>query len=123
MFQRVRTAGRVLPGNLRKIQLQDLPSFLYASKRCSSMGSHGIFILVPVIVAAGLSRCRSNHHRHRCSTAHAPITNEEGRRPFQAAAEEGNIELVQLLAASADVNAGAQWRCQAIDVTFSNTTF
>ena len=46
MFQRVRTAGRVLPGNLRKIQLQGLSSFLYASKRCSSMGSHGIFFLM-----------------------------------------------------------------------------
>jgi hypothetical protein len=46
MFQRVRIAGRVLPGNLPKIQSQDLPSFLYASKRCSSKSDHGIFILV-----------------------------------------------------------------------------
>lgn len=46
MVQRVRTAAGVLPGNLPKIQSQDLSSFLYASKRCSSTGSHGIFILV-----------------------------------------------------------------------------
>jgi hypothetical protein len=45
MFQRVRIAGRVLPGNLPKIHSQGLPSFLYANKRCSSTGSHGIFIL------------------------------------------------------------------------------
>jgi hypothetical protein len=46
MVQRVRTAAAVLPGNFLKIQSQDLSSFLYASKRCSSTGSHGIFILV-----------------------------------------------------------------------------
>jgi len=46
MFQRVRTAGGVLFENCWKIQLQRLSSFLYASKRCSSMGSHGIFFLV-----------------------------------------------------------------------------
>jgi hypothetical protein len=41
---RWRNAGRVLlPLNLRKIHFQDLPSFLHASKRCSSIGSHGIF--------------------------------------------------------------------------------
>jgi hypothetical protein len=46
MVQRVRTAAGVLPGNFLKVQSQDLSSFLYASKRCSSTGSHGIFILV-----------------------------------------------------------------------------
>jgi len=36
-----RNAGRVLlPLNLQKIHFQDLPSFLYASKRCSSTGSY-----------------------------------------------------------------------------------
>jgi len=33
---------------------------------------------------------------------------KKGERPFQAAVEEGNIELVQLLAASADINAGVR---------------
>lgn len=46
MFQRVRTAGRVLPGNLPKIHSQDLPSFLYASKRCSSRSDHRLCLLV-----------------------------------------------------------------------------
>jgi hypothetical protein len=46
MFQRVHTAGGVLFENCWKTQLQGLSSFLYASKRCSSMGSHGIFFLV-----------------------------------------------------------------------------
>jgi hypothetical protein len=46
IFQRVRIAGRVLPGNLPKIHSQGLPSFLYTSKRCSSMPSYGIFFLV-----------------------------------------------------------------------------
>jgi hypothetical protein len=46
MFQRVRIAGRVLPGNLRKIQSQGLPSFLYASKRCSSRPDHRLCLLV-----------------------------------------------------------------------------
>jgi hypothetical protein len=40
------TVAGVLPRNLLKIQSQDLPSVLYASKRCSSTASHGIFILV-----------------------------------------------------------------------------
>jgi hypothetical protein len=46
MFKRVRTAGWLLLGNCRKIHFHNLPSFLYASKRCSSTGSHGIFILM-----------------------------------------------------------------------------
>jgi hypothetical protein len=46
MFQRVRIAGRVLPGNLPKIHSQDLPSFLYASKRCSSRSDHRLCLLV-----------------------------------------------------------------------------
>jgi hypothetical protein len=46
MFQRVRIAGRVLPGNLRKIHPQDLSSFLYASKRCSSRFDHRLCLLV-----------------------------------------------------------------------------
>jgi hypothetical protein len=46
MFQRVRTAGRVLPGNLPKIHSQGLPSFLYASKRCSSRSDHRLCLLV-----------------------------------------------------------------------------
>lgn len=45
MFQRVRIAGRVLPGNLPKIQSQGLSSFLYASKRCSSSFDHGLCLL------------------------------------------------------------------------------
>ena len=45
MFERVRTAGRVLPGNLPKIHFQDLPS-LYASKRCSSRSDHRLCLLV-----------------------------------------------------------------------------
>jgi hypothetical protein len=47
IVQRVRTVGGVRPGNFLKIHSHDLPSFLYASKRCSSRGSHGTFILVP----------------------------------------------------------------------------
>ncbi len=46
MFQRVRTAGRVLVGNFWKIYFQGLPCFLYASKRCLSNSSYGIFFLV-----------------------------------------------------------------------------
>src|ERR1700743_1739113 len=46
IFQRVRIAGRVLPGNLSKIHSQDLPSFLYASKRCSSRSDHRLCLLV-----------------------------------------------------------------------------
>jgi hypothetical protein len=46
MFQRVRIAGRVLPGNLRNIHSQDLSSFLYASKRCSSRSDHRLCLLV-----------------------------------------------------------------------------
>ena len=56
MFQCVRIAGRVLPGNLLKIHSQDLPSFLYASKRCSSSPDHRLCLLVlagtSIIVAA-----------------------------------------------------------------------
>jgi hypothetical protein len=40
IFQCVRIAGRVLPGNLPKIHSQDLPSFFHASKRCSSHSVH-----------------------------------------------------------------------------------
>jgi len=46
MFQHIYIAGRVLPGNLWKIQSQGLPSFLYASKHCLSRSNHGIFFLV-----------------------------------------------------------------------------
>jgi hypothetical protein len=46
IFQRVRIIGRVLPGNLRKIHSQDLSSFLYASKRCSSRSNHRLCLLV-----------------------------------------------------------------------------
>jgi hypothetical protein len=46
MFQRVRIAGPVLPENLPKIQSQDLPSFLYAIKRCSSRSDHRLCLLV-----------------------------------------------------------------------------
>ena len=46
MFQRVQIVGRVLPGNLPKIQSQDLPSFLYASKCCSSRSDHQLCLLV-----------------------------------------------------------------------------
>lgn len=46
MFQRVRTAGRLLPGNLPKIHSQDLPSLLYASKPCSSRFDHRLCLLV-----------------------------------------------------------------------------
>ncbi|KAH8797034.1 hypothetical protein F5882DRAFT_22836, partial [Hyaloscypha sp. PMI_1271] len=46
IFQRVRIAGRVLPGNLRKIHPQDLSSFLYASKRYSSRSDHRLCLLV-----------------------------------------------------------------------------
>ena len=46
MLHRVSTAAGVLVENLRKIDLQDLPSFLYASKRCLSISFHGIFFLV-----------------------------------------------------------------------------
>jgi hypothetical protein len=46
MVQRVRTAAGVLPGNFLKIQSQDLSSFLYTSKRCSSMSSHRLCLLV-----------------------------------------------------------------------------
>jgi hypothetical protein len=53
VFHRVRIAGRVLPGNLRKIHSQDLPSFLYASKGCSSRPSHLRFF--PVLERWGRS--------------------------------------------------------------------
>ena len=46
MFQRVRTAGWVLLGNLPKIHSQDFSSFLYANKRCSSSCDHGICLLL-----------------------------------------------------------------------------
>jgi hypothetical protein len=46
IFQRVRIAGRVLPGNLPKIHSQDLSSFLYASKRCSSRSDHRLCLLM-----------------------------------------------------------------------------
>jgi len=46
MFQRVRIAGRVLLGNLPKIHSQDLPSFLYTSKRCSSRSDHRLCLVV-----------------------------------------------------------------------------
>jgi hypothetical protein len=46
IFQRIHIAGRVLPGNLRKIHSQDLSSFLYASKRCSSRSDHRLYLLV-----------------------------------------------------------------------------
>jgi hypothetical protein len=46
MFQRIRIAGRVLPGNLWKIHSQDLPSFLYTSKRCSSRSNYRLCLLV-----------------------------------------------------------------------------
>jgi hypothetical protein len=47
MFHCVRTTAGVLVGNFWKIQLQDLSSFLYASKRCSSRGFYGTFNLAP----------------------------------------------------------------------------
>jgi hypothetical protein len=46
MFQRVRIAGQVLPGYLPKIPSQDLPSFLYANKCCSSRSNHRLCLLV-----------------------------------------------------------------------------
>jgi hypothetical protein len=46
MVQRVRTAAGVLPGNFLKIQSQGLPSVLYTSKRCSSIGSLGGYLLL-----------------------------------------------------------------------------
>jgi len=46
MFQRVRIAALVLPGNLPKIHSQDLPSFLYASKRCSSRSDRRLRLFV-----------------------------------------------------------------------------
>jgi hypothetical protein len=46
MFQRVRVRTAVLPGNLPKIHTQDLPSFLDASKRCSSKSGHRLCLLV-----------------------------------------------------------------------------
>jgi hypothetical protein len=46
MLHRVHTAGRVLPGNLPKIHSQDLSSFLYANKRCSSNFDHRLCVLV-----------------------------------------------------------------------------
>lgn len=57
---------------------------------------------------------------HKPPTAYVPATNEEERTALQAAAEEGNIELVQLLlAAGADANAGVRWGCRAISVSRS----
>ncbi|KAL5347667.1 hypothetical protein ACLOAV_007076 [Pseudogymnoascus australis] len=46
VLQRVRTAPAVLPGNLLKIHSQDLPSFLYANKRCLSSGDHSLYFLL-----------------------------------------------------------------------------
>jgi hypothetical protein len=40
------SCGRVLPRNLPKIHSQNLPSFLYASKRCSSRSDHRLCLLV-----------------------------------------------------------------------------
>jgi len=70
MFQRVRTAAGVLPGNLPKIQSQDLSAFLYASKRCSSMSDHQLCLLVlehpssslldsELLIAGLFLRCKS----------------------------------------------------------------
>jgi hypothetical protein len=56
MFKRVRVAAGVLPGNLRNIYSQDLPSFFHARKRCSSGASSSL---------NGRARSRSNiRHRH-----------------------------------------------------------
>jgi hypothetical protein len=52
-------AGRVLPGNLPKIRSQDLPSLLYASKRCWYRSDHRLCLLVPAhlsIIAAARIR-------------------------------------------------------------------
>ena len=46
IVQRVRIAGSVLVGNFLKIHFQGFPSSLYTRKRCSSISSHGIFLLV-----------------------------------------------------------------------------
>jgi hypothetical protein len=40
IVQHVHTPAGVLPGNLPKIQSQDMPSFLYASNRCLSRSDH-----------------------------------------------------------------------------------
>jgi hypothetical protein len=84
MFQRVRIAGRVLPGSLLKIQHQDLPSFLYASKRCSTRSDHRLCFAHARNNSArprsnilhrchwDQDRCRSNHCRHRYLTAPPP---------------------------------------------------
>jgi hypothetical protein len=87
--------------------------FFAPERPCSSLLEH------PSSSLLGSGSLCSNHRRHRCSTAHAPATNEERRTALQAAAKEGNIELVQLLATGADVNASVRWGGQAIRVTFS----
>lgn len=46
MFQRVRTAAEVLAENLSNIHFQDLSSFSYNNKRCSSNSDHGLCFLV-----------------------------------------------------------------------------
>jgi len=46
MIQRVRIGGRVLLRNFPKIHSQDSPSFLYASKRCSSRADHRFCLFV-----------------------------------------------------------------------------
>jgi hypothetical protein len=82
MFHRVRTAAGVLVENFWKIHLQGLPSFLYASKRCSSMSSHGIFFLVLERFCSSLLEQLSssllgsgslclNHCRYCCLLAHS----------------------------------------------------
>ena len=87
VFQRVRVAGRYLPAGLRKIQLQGLLSFLYASKRCSSRPDHRLCLLVrerPCSSSfehpsSSLLRLRSlslNHHRYRCWTSYSLATQE-----------------------------------------------
>jgi hypothetical protein len=79
MFQRVRTAGWVLPGNLPKIHTQDLSSFLYASKRCSSRFNHRLCLLVLGLPRISIVRHNLNRH-HRCLTARPSPMQEPQRQ-------------------------------------------
>ena len=46
MVRRVRITARVRVRNFKKIQAQDLPSFLYANQRFSPCGNHALCFLV-----------------------------------------------------------------------------
>jgi len=93
MFQRIRIAGRVLPGNLRKIHSQDLPSFLYATKRCSSRSDHRLCLHV-------LERLCSSSLEH----------------PSSPLLRSGSLSLKSLSSLLLDGLLPSKFRCKNLDI-------